>query len=362
MATKEQPTAIDLFSGAGGLTLGLKKAGFRVVAGVEYDENVCRTYNANHPEVRLLNEDAAGVTGKQLLELAGVDEVDLVAGCPPCQGFSKLTDKYHREDPRNALVLEMSRLVEEIEPQMVMMENVPGLAIRGTPLLEEFCKTLENAGYIVRKKVLQLANYGVPQSRRRLVVLAGKGFAIEMPEPTHSRTGDDGKRPWLTLRHALRYSRNLGKPVKFQTARKRGGPQEFDWHVVSDLDDISIQRYRALGAGRSRETLPEHLRPDCHKGEGIGFENVYGRMRWTQVPVTITGGCTTPCKGRFGHPQALRTISVREAALIQTFPLRYKFDTEYKDFVCSMIGNALPPKFAQIAARQCLQASARSGA
>lgn len=350
------PTAIDLFSGAGGLALGLKKAGFRVAAGVEIDARVCETYRANHPEVKLLAKDASQVTGDELRKLTGLQEFDLVAGCPPCQGFSKLTDKYKKEDPRNRLVLEMARLVEELQPKMVMMENVPGLAGRGAPLLREFIGRLEKTGYLVKSGILQLADYGVPQSRRRLVLLAGRGFGIELPKKTHSRKGDAKfkLKPWKTLRDAL--TRDLGRPLKFSVAKRRGGAKKVRWHVVSDLDEISVDRYRAIRPGTSRGTLPAHLRPDCHKGSDDGFQNVYGRLRWDQTPVTITGGCTTPCKGRFGHPRRLSTISVREAATIQTFPLSYRFETEFKDFVCEMIGNALPPKFASVAAAQCMNA------
>jgi DNA (cytosine-5)-methyltransferase 1 len=358
MASDASPTAIDLFSGAGGLTLGLKKAGFRVVAGVELNERVGLTYKANHPEIKIVEKDVSLVTGKELRALTGLSEIDLVAGCPPCQGFSKLTDKYRREDPRNQLVLEMARLVDELRPRAVMMENVAGLVVRGAPLLQKFVRRLEKLGYVVNCDVLQLANYGVPQSRRRLVLLAGRGFTIDMPKQTHARAGApaNGNKPWLTLRDALKF--RLGRAVTLSHALENGGPQDFNWHVVSDLAWLSLSRYRAIKPGRSREALPIWLRPKCHRKRNVGFQNVYGRMTWSQTPVTITGGCTTPCKGRFGHPAQLRTISVREAALIQTFPLRYKFTTDFKEVACEMIGNALPPKFARIAASRCLDAIA----
>lgn len=121
-------TAIDLFCGAGGLTLGLKRAGFNVMAGVELYPEIAKTYKTNHPATKLLIKDVREVSGIELFELTGLKTIDLLAGCPPCQGFSKLTDKYHRKDPRNDLVLEMARLVDEIRPRMVMMENVAGLA------------------------------------------------------------------------------------------------------------------------------------------------------------------------------------------------------------------------------------------
>ena len=334
------------------MSLGLRRAGFKVVAAVEINKEIAKTYEANNPDTNLVIEDIRNVTGSRLLE--GIDQgsVDLVAGCPPCQGFSSLTSKYKRKDPRNDLVLEMGRMVKELRPNMVMMENVPGLADRGKLVLNKFIKELELMGYIVTWDVLQLANYGVPQSRRRLVLLAGKGFEIPLPQPSHSRKGDRKKnlKKWLTLRDAIK---GMKKPIALSSARSSGGPRKYNWHVVSDLSEVSKERYRVTKPGTSRYSLPADLRPRCHANEERGFSNVYGRMSWAQVPPTITGGCTTPCKGRFGHPNQLRTISVREAAMIQTFPKSYKFETDYLITACEIVGNALPPKFAEKAARQC---------
>lgn len=348
-------TAIDLCCGAGGLTLGLKRAGFNVVAGVEVDPEIAKTYKANHPTTNLLIRDVRDVTGKEILELTGLKEIDLIAGCPPCQGFSKLTDKYHRKDPRNDLVLEMTRLIEEIKPKMVMMENVPGLAIRGKNVLDEFVSRLESMGYLVNKGILQLADYGVPQSRRRFVLLAGKGFSIPFPKRTHCRKGDKEKKlkPWLTLADAIK---NMEKPISFSQAKERGGPQKFNWHVVRDLKEITIERLKALTAGNSRGALPMELRPKCHVQSNEGFQNVYGRLSWEKISPTITSGCTTPAMGRFGHPDELRAMSIREAALIQTFPKKYKLDTEFMDKACDLVGNALPYLFARKVASACITA------
>lgn len=352
-------TAVDLFCGAGGLSVGLKKAGFNVVAGVELNSKIAETYKANHRKTKLLVKDVRKIHGKDLLEATGLTEIDLVAGCPPCQGFTSLTSKYHREDPRNDLVLEMARIIEELNPKMVMMENVPGLAHRGKPKLKKFIQRLEALGYVVNKDVLQMADYGIPQSRRRLVLLAGKGFPISLPERTHCFNGDRKKKlkPWLTLADAIKKG---GKPVKLSKALKRGGPQKFNWHVVKDLKEISKARLKALKAGNGRKALPQELRPKCHMNGDKGFANVYGRLDWNKTPPTMTSGCTTPCMGRFGHPDELRTISVREAATIQTFPKRYKFKTKYMNTACDLVGNALPPKFAQKVAKACVESYFKS--
>ena len=350
---KKKLTAIDIFCGAGGLTLGLKQAGFNVVAGIEIDPEIAKTYEANHPTTKVLIRDVREVTGKEILDLTGLDEVDIVAGCPPCQGFSSLTRKYKRKDPRNDLVLEMARLIKELKPKMVMMENVSGIVKRGKPLLDEFVARLESMGYVINKGVLQLADYGVPQSRRRFVLLAGKGFYIEFPKKTHYYRGDKKRKlkPWLTLADVIK---GMKTPVTLSQARNNGGPQKFNWHVIGDLKEISIKRLKVLKAGDSRKSLPKDLRPNCHVESDKGFQNVYGRMSWDQIPPTITSGCTRPAMGRFGHPDELRTISIREAAMIQTFPKHYKFKTEFMEIALDLVGNALPPNFAKKMAEACL--------
>lgn len=168
----KKPVAIDLFAGCGGLSEGLKRAGFRVSAAVEIDPIAVQTYRANHRRTKVFAEDVTAIAGEQVLKVAG-GHVDLLAGCAPCQGFCSLTEKYERDDPRNELVLQMARLAEELMPTAVMMENVPGLLRRGASIFNEFVRRLENVGYVVGWQVEQMANYGVPQWRRRLVLLAG---------------------------------------------------------------------------------------------------------------------------------------------------------------------------------------------
>jgi DNA (cytosine-5)-methyltransferase 1 len=350
--TKSAPTltAVDVFSGGGGLTVGLKRAGFTVVSAVEVEKNAFTTYKANHPDVHAFKQDVRTIRGSSLHKLSPTGKIDLLAGCPPCQGFSSLTVTRKTLDPRNELIREMGRLVEEVQPRAVMMENVPGLAVKGKALFDEFLGTLRDLGYVVRWGVLQVANFGVPQNRRRLVLLAGRRFVVELPEATHARIPKNGLKPWRTLRDVIT---GMPTPVTLAEAKERGTPAQFDWHVVRNLTKANQLRLENTRAGVSRKYLPTELRPDCHKGRDEGYHNVYGRMSWDKVPVTITGGCTTLSKGRFGHPEENRTISVREAALIQTFPRDYLFDTPYMDYACDIIGNALPCDFAEVVARQC---------
>lgn len=332
----------------------MRQAGFNIISAVELDSNAAETFRANHREALVIERDIRYVSSSEIMKQCGLSKggLDLLAGCPPCQGFSSLTAKYKRDDERNSLIREVSRLVKELEPKAVMIENVPGLMKKGNDYLAAFVSDLESLGYVVNYDVLQVADYGVPQERRRFVLLAGLGFEIKLPEPTHSKTGKNGLPRWKTVREALA---GLGKPIPLNEAISYGGPRSLNWHVTRNISAINVERLKHVRPGGPRYDIPDYLRPKCHQGRNEGFGNVYGRMSWDHPSPTITGGCTVLSKGRFGHPSELRTISVREAARLQTFPDSFEFATEIVDQACQIIGNALPCEFARIMSNACYE-------
>lgn len=327
-------TAVDLFSGCGGLTQGLKKAGFRVVGAIDNDPLSVETYRANHPEIRVFETDIQHISVGSFKRRVGLrkGDLDLLAGCPPCQGFSTLrtlNGAVGVEDPRNDLLFEFQRFVEDLRPKAVMMENVPGL--ERDRRFREFCKWMEQRGYFGDYRVLNAADYGVPQRRRRLIYLAGLGKPIPFAPSSSSRR---------TVRDAIG---SLPRPGA------SGDP-------VHDIPERRSEKVRELikripKNGGSRSDLPDDEQLECHR-KCNGFHDIYGRMAWNGLAPTLTSGCFNPSKGRFLHPEQDRAITMREAALLQGFPRRYKFPAvQHKSAIALMVGNALPPPFIAAHAR-----------
>lgn len=318
------------------MTRGLAAAGFEVMAAVELDTLRASTYQLNHPSVVMLNKDIRRVDRAQVLAEVPLlaQGVDLVAACPPCQGFSRIRRRNSRRaaaDERNSLVLEVSRLVGELRPRALILENVPGLESdrRFDGLLQE----LKELGYSVDWGMLDAQHFGVPQRRKRVVLLA---FRFD----SHPRLSDIKRQPPRTVRDAIQ----VMPPLTERTAMLHA--------FRSKRSEIVLRRIRATPRdGGSRDAWPASLQLACHKGKSA-FRDVYGRMAWDQPAPTITGGCTNPSKGRFLHPTEHRAISLVEAALLQSFPANYRYpDRASMSDIAEMIGEAVPPKFAQQLAR-----------
>lgn len=326
--TQQPFTAVDLFSGCGGLSCGLEDAGFHVVAAVEIDSKAQSTYKLNHPSVRVYPQDIRTLDPEQLMKDVGLEvgQLDLLAGCPPCQGFSRLRTKNQRtsvEDDRNNLVSEFVRFVSVLRPKTVMLENVPALA--KDDRFSHVRSQLSDLGYEIVVDVLDAADYKVPQRRKRLIMLASRVHAPQIAPKADRR---------ITVRQAL-----AGVEAPSATKDKLHGMGEKRSQAVRDLIALIPKN------GGSRKDLGQEYQLDCHK-RSDGFKDVYGRMAWDEVSPTITSGCHNPSKGRFLHPSYNRTITLREAALLQGFPRSFTFDTSHgKQAIALMIGNALPPPF-----------------
>lgn len=321
------PRAVDLFAGIGGVTLGLKLAGFTVLGAIDNDPLAAETYSINHPEVRLWPSDIREVDPVTLLQELRLEPGDLclLAGCPPCQGFSSIRtlnggrDVY---DDRNDLLFEFLRFVEVLRPKVVMLENVPGL--RQDRRFLEFVLALRVLGYRPGDQVLDAFDFGVPQRRKRLIVLAGLGREMSFPVCS------------------------VGERATVRAALGTLPPPGLAGDPLHDLPENRSPRIMALIAdiqkdGGSRSGLPSRRWLQCHR-KCDGFYDVYGRMAWDAPAPTITGGCINPSKGRFLHPDQDRAITLREAALLQSFPVDYAVSLRRGKYEAArLIGNALPP-------------------
>ncbi len=320
--------AVDLFSGCGGLSLGLEQAGFRVTAAVELAPKAIETYRANHPHVALYDRDIRELDPSQIMLDTGIKpgELDLLAGCPPCQGFSRLRTKNKANsvvDARNDLISDFIRFAKIMMPKCIMLENVPSLTKDNR--FELAIRDLEALGYNCTVQVLDAANFGVPQRRKRLIMLASR-----VHTPAAAMKSETG----MTVREAF-------------SSIPDSASSEDPVHLIPERRSPAVQRIISLipKNGGSRRDLAAEYQLDCHK-KSDGFRDVYGRMNWDSVSPTITSGCHNPSKGRFLHPELDRTITLREAAVLQGFPHDYYFNPAHgKEAIALMIGNALPPPF-----------------
>jgi DNA (cytosine-5)-methyltransferase 1 len=332
-------SAVDLFCGAGGLTHGLLRAGIRVEAGIDLDPAAEHAYSVNNAGARFFKWDIDRKNSPSIAKLFAEGKYRLLAGCAPCQPFSKLTNGIKRHRSWD-LLDNFARFIEGIAPELVTMENVPELARRGHEVFEHFVRTLARNGYSVDWRIVNCTDYGAPQSRKRLVLLASRLGPISVPEGRRKQAS-----AWKTVRQAI------GKlpPVSV-------GSQDPDdpIHVAALLSPLNQKRVRATTHdGGTKDDWPKELVLDCHRRKtGSRYHSIYGRMWWDRPAPTMTTLCNGIGNGRFGHPEQDRAITLREAALLQTFPRRYNFWPRDERLnggaIASLIGNAVPPALARV--------------
>ena len=328
-------TAVDLFCGAGGLTRGLLDAGVNVTAGYDIDKSCKFPYEHNNPGAKFYEESVTTLSAGELSSHYPRGHRRILVGCAPCQTFSKYTQGLkNAEDPKWTLLKDFGRLVRKVKPDIVSIENVP--EIQRYQVFHDFLDTLAKEGFHFtddeQKWVVYAQDYGVPQHRRRLVILASRLGPIELIPPTHRPSQH------RTVADALRRLPRL----------RAGGESKTDpLHRASALSEKNLRRIRASTPGGTWRDWPRKLRADCHKEDtGSHYSSVYGRMEWDEPSPTITTQFFGFGNGRFGHPTQSRGLSLREGAILQSFPVSYQFvepgGKYHMKRIGKLIGNAVP--------------------
>jgi DNA (cytosine-5)-methyltransferase 1 len=335
----EDYSVVDLFCGVGGLTHGLIKKGFSVVAGVDIDNSCSYAFEKNNKPAKFYHEDVSSISPEWLDNLFVKGKKKILVGCAPCQPFSLYNKKRKnldeiRKDDKWKLLDAFANLVIEIQPDIISMENVLSLKkFDNGSVLKNFKDKLIPYGYNISDFHVNVQDYGVPQRRKRLVLFGTKGKnEIDLIKPTHSKGN------YKTVRQALKGIPKL----------ENGGTHPKDQlHHCRKLGELNLRRIQATREGGFWREWSDDLKLDCHKKEsGKSFRSVYGRMSWDDVAPTMTTYCIGLGNGRFGHPDEDRAISLREAAIFQDFPRTYDFINPNIKFTSTalarQIGNAVP--------------------
>jgi DNA (cytosine-5)-methyltransferase 1 len=333
---------VDLFCGAGGLTHGFEQAGLPVNVGYDIDP-ACRFPYEHNNKAKFILQDIENLSGSDLAEHFSGSSIKILVGCAPCQPFSNYSRRYNDKKSKWKLLQDFVRLVKESEPDIISMENV--LQLKYHSVFQEFIENLESLKYDIEPYEVNCLNYGIPQSRRRLVLLASKFGKINLISQTHN------KGRYETVRKTIEHLEPLAAGEKSKTDKL---------HICSKLSNLNLKRIQASKPGGTWRDWPPELIAKCHtKKTGKSYPSVYGRMEWDKPGPTITTQCFGFGNGRFGHPEQHRAITLREAALLQTFPENYQFIAPNEDLavipIGRLIGNAVPVKLGEVIGRSILE-------
>jgi DNA (cytosine-5)-methyltransferase 1 len=329
-------SVVDLFCGIGGLTHGFVKEGFKVNAGIDFDQSCRFAYETNN-ETKFFHKDIAELKPDELTDFFN-DKRKILVGCAPCQPYSIFNRKKENfekkeDDPRWKLLYSFSKLIKEVKPEIISMENVPLLKnFKNGEVFSDFVDSLKALGYHISYGIFNAQDYGVPQRRKRLILLGSIHGEITMIPPTHSPAN------YVTVKDAI----GDLPPINDGEADKND-----NLHKSRKLNDLNKRRIQATTEGGSWKDWDEALKLDCHKKVGGEvYRSVYGRMKWNEVAPTMTTYCIGLNNGRFGHPEQDRAISLREAAIFQSFPRNYKMIDPKVSLstanIAKHIGNAVP--------------------
>lgn len=306
-----------------------------ILAGIDYDEKAIKTYQKNFPEAISIQKDIKLISENEIGEIIKSRHVEgplVFSACAPCQPFSNQNRFKKSSDERVCLLDNLHRFIKKFHPDYILLENVPGMQKAVNGPFFKFIELLTKLNYRFCFSILNAVNYGVPQNRKRLVLLASKNYEIKFPEPEYG----EGLKPYRVVRDAI------GKypPIKHGTSSSK----VLD-HEAAKLSDLLFKRISALKPGEDRRNWPEELKLKCHINKK-GHSDVYGRLAWDKPSVTLTTKCISLSNGRFGHPTQNRALSAREAAAIQTFPDDFTFVGSVWE-KGRQIGNAVPVLFAK---------------
>ena len=356
---------LDIFSGVGGLSYGFANDGnFEIVVANEISPTIAEAYSLNHPKVKMYCCDIRDFTAEQVLEDTGIssDSIDIVIGGPPCQSYSTI-GKRLLDDPRGKMFQEYYRVLQEFNPSVFLFENVRGLmSMRGGELLQDIVRLFESLGYHIQYRLLNAADYGVPQIRERVFIVGSKlPNEFEYPAPTHynldeSRMFSRGKSPYLTIKEAIgdlpfiRTGESSGEYSStpqndYQRKMREDAPLELQDHNAPNNGINLVKIMEALPDGGTPADIPEAIRPKS------GYANTYCRLWWDRPSTTITRNLGTPSSSRCVHPKAPRALTTREGARLQSFPDSYQFYGSRGDRNLQ-IGNSVPPFLSSVMARQ----------